>query len=34
MDGVPGLGQHTASILDELGFSIDDQTRMAAGGVV
>jgi itaconate CoA-transferase len=34
MDGVPGLGQHTASILDELGFSTDDQTRMAAGGVV
>jgi itaconate CoA-transferase len=34
MDSVPGLGQHTASILGELGFSAEDQTRMAAGGVV
>lgn len=34
MDGVPGLGQHTGSILGELGFSAEDQTRMAAGGVV
>ena len=34
MDGVPGLGQHTASILGELGFSADDQARMAKAGVV
>ena len=34
MDGVPGLGQHTASILDELGVSADDQARMVKAGVV
>ncbi len=34
MDGVPDLGQHTGSILGELGFSAEDQARMAAGGVV
>ncbi|WP_339498719.1 CaiB/BaiF CoA-transferase family protein [Pseudomonas silesiensis] len=34
MDGVPGLGQHTGGILSELGFSAQEQTRLAAAGVV
>lgn len=34
MDPVPGLGQHTGSILGELGFSVEDQTRLQAAGVV
>jgi len=34
MDPVPGLGQHTGSILGELGFSAEDQARLQAAGVV
>ncbi|QXI44050.1 CoA transferase [Pseudomonas wayambapalatensis] len=34
MDPVPGLGQHSAAILEELGFSVEDQARLAAAGVV
>ncbi len=34
MDGVPALGQHTGSILAELGVSADEQARLAAAGVV
>ncbi len=34
MDPVPGLGQHSAAILEELGFSAQDQARLAAAGVV
>ena len=34
MDAVPGLGQHTASILDELGLSTADHARLSAAGVV
>jgi len=34
MDAVPGLGQHTASILDELGLSATDHARLLAAGVV
>ncbi|HEK1687032.1 TPA: CoA transferase [Pseudomonas putida] len=34
MDPVPGLGQHSGAILEELGFSADDQARLAAAGVV
>jgi itaconate CoA-transferase len=34
MDGVPGLGQHTGSILAELGVSADEQARLAAAGVI
>ncbi|AXO89948.1 CoA transferase [Pseudomonas parafulva] len=34
MDPVPGLGEHSAVILEELGFSRDDQARLAAAGVV
>lgn len=34
MDAVPALGQHTASILAELGFSVEDQARLATTGVV
>jgi itaconate CoA-transferase len=34
MDAVPALGQHTASILAELGFSSEDQARLATTGVV
>ncbi|AXA26818.1 CaiB/BaiF CoA transferase family protein [Pseudomonas putida] len=34
MDPVPGLGQHSAAILEELGFSAEDQARLAAAGVV
>ncbi|SEE06615.1 CaiB/BaiF CoA transferase family protein [Pseudomonas coleopterorum] len=34
MDAVPDLGQHTAGILDELGYSAEQQTHMAAAGVI
>jgi itaconate CoA-transferase len=34
MDAVPDLGQHTAGILDELGYSAEQQTHMAASGVI
>lgn len=34
MDAVPDLGQHTASILDELGYSAEQQAQMAANGVI
>ncbi|MDY7564193.1 CaiB/BaiF CoA-transferase family protein [Pseudomonas sp. RTC3] len=34
MDPVPGLGEHTGSILGELGFSAEDQARLQAAGVV
>jgi len=34
MDAVPALGQHTASILAELGFSSEDRARLATTGVV
>lgn len=34
MDAVPALGQHTAGILDELGYSAEQQTHMAASGVI
>ena len=34
MDAVPDLGQHTAGILDELGYSAEQQTLMAAAGVI
>lgn len=34
MDAVPALGQHTASILDELGYSTEQQAQMAANGVI
>ena len=34
MDGVPALGQHTGSILSELGLTADEQSRLAAAGVV
>ncbi|MGV6395742.1 CaiB/BaiF CoA transferase family protein [Pseudomonas caspiana] len=34
MDGVPALGQHTRDILDELGISGEEQTRLIAAGVV
>lgn len=34
MDGVPGLGQHTSSILSELGFTPDEQARLVAASVV
>ncbi|RSC29000.1 CoA transferase [Pseudomonas putida] len=34
MDPVPGLGQHSAAILEELGLSAEDQARLAAAGVV
>ena len=34
MDGVPGLGQHTSGILDELGITGEEQERLVAAGVV
>jgi len=34
MDPVPGLGEHTSGILGELGYSAEDQARLAAAGVV
>ncbi|HEX8541616.1 MAG TPA: CaiB/BaiF CoA-transferase family protein [Pseudomonas sp.] len=34
MDAVPALGQHTASILDELGLSAADHARLLTAGVV
>ncbi len=34
MDPVPGLGQHTGGILEELGYSAEDQARLQASGVV
>lgn len=34
MDAVPDLGQHTAGILNELGYSAEQQTHMAAAGVI
>lgn len=34
MDAVPDLGQHTASILDELGYSAEQQAQMTANGVI
>lgn len=34
MDPVPALGQHTQSILGELGFTAEQRADLAAGGVV
>jgi crotonobetainyl-CoA:carnitine CoA-transferase CaiB-like acyl-CoA transferase len=34
MDAVPGLGEHTDSVLSNLGFSTDQITRFRAEGVV
>lgn len=34
MDAVPALGQHTQRILEELGFTADQQASLSAGGVV
>ena len=34
MDAVPALGQHTASILAELGLSAEQRASLVAGGVV
>ncbi|MGV8920008.1 MAG: CaiB/BaiF CoA transferase family protein [Pseudomonas sp.] len=34
MDPVPGLGEHTGGILEELGYSPEDQGRLQAAGVV
>jgi itaconate CoA-transferase len=34
MDAVPALGQHTSSILDELGYSAEQQAQMTANGVI
>ncbi len=34
MDAVPGLGQHTRGILDELGFTAEQQASLVSGGVV
>ncbi|WP_397448836.1 CaiB/BaiF CoA transferase family protein [Pseudomonas sp. NA-150] len=34
MDPVPGLGEHTGGILGELGYSVEDQARLQAAGVV
>ncbi|WP_156340947.1 CaiB/BaiF CoA-transferase family protein [Pseudomonas sp. NBRC 111124] len=34
MDAVPALGQHTQGILDELGFTAEQQASLASGGVV
>ncbi|MBD8475039.1 CoA transferase [Pseudomonas sp. CFBP 8770] len=34
MDAVPALGQHTAGILEELGYSADQQAQMSASGVI
>jgi itaconate CoA-transferase len=34
MDAVPALGQHTSSILDELGYSAEQQAQMTASGVI
>ncbi|MFJ4064605.1 CaiB/BaiF CoA transferase family protein [Pseudomonas sp. NPDC089996] len=34
MDAVPALGQHTQGILDELGFTAEQQAGLVSGGVV
>jgi itaconate CoA-transferase len=34
MDGVPALGQHTGSLLSELGISAEEQARLAASGAI
>lgn len=34
MEGVPALGQHTATILEALGIGADEQARLAAAGVI
>lgn len=34
MGAVPGLGQHTASVLTELGLTADDLARLRAAGVI
>lgn len=34
MDAVPALGQHTRGILDELGFTAEQQASLVSGGVV
>lgn len=34
MDGVPALGEHTGSLLSELGISAEEQARLAASGAI
>lgn len=34
MGPVPGLGEHTNAVLEELGYSLDEIDRMRAGGVI
>lgn len=34
MDPVPGLGEHSLAILEELGFAADEQAQLARAGVI
>jgi itaconate CoA-transferase len=34
MDPIPGLGEHTRSVLTELGYSADEISHFAAQGAV
>jgi crotonobetainyl-CoA:carnitine CoA-transferase CaiB-like acyl-CoA transferase len=34
MDAVPGLGEHTASILGKLGYGTQDLERLRAQGTI